>query len=110
MTPLLILLAWWATHRATPIYLVDFATYKPPADWQINQAQVGPLVWLFISIWTGRPGPVPACFISGEMDGSLTLIHILNQVLEIMKRKKCFTQESLDFMERILVNSGTGAF
>ena len=26
-----------------------------------------------------------------------------------MKRKKCFTQESLYFMERILVNSGTGA-
>lgn len=26
-----------------------------------------------------------------------------------MRRKKCFTQESLDFMERILINSGTGA-
>lgn len=30
------------------------------------------------------------------------------EVMEIMKRKKCFTEESLDFMERILVNSGTG--
>lgn len=40
MTPLLILLAWWATHRATPIYLVDFATYKPPPEWKISQGQV----------------------------------------------------------------------
>ena len=31
------------------------------------------------------------------------------QVLEIMRRKQCFTQESLDFMGRILTSSGTGA-
>jgi hypothetical protein len=41
VTPLLILLAWWATHRLTPIYLVDFATYKPPQEWQISQEEVG---------------------------------------------------------------------
>lgn len=40
VTPLLILLAWWATHRVTPIYLVDFATFKAPDDWRISQAQV----------------------------------------------------------------------
>lgn len=41
VTPLLILLAWWATHRATPIYLLDFATFKAPPAWLISQAQVG---------------------------------------------------------------------
>ena len=30
------------------------------------------------------------------------------QLMELMRRKKCFTQESLDFMERVLANSGTG--
>lgn len=30
------------------------------------------------------------------------------EVMEIMRRKKCFTDESLAFMERILANSGTG--
>lgn len=30
------------------------------------------------------------------------------QLMEIMKRKKCFTDQSLEFMERVLANSGTG--
>jgi 3-ketoacyl-CoA synthase len=68
VTPLFILGLWWATHRHRPIYLVDFATYKPPQSWKVSQADV----------------------------------------MEIMKRKGCFTQKSLEFMERILANSGTG--
>ena len=68
VTPLIICVLWWATHRHNPIYLLDFATYKPPASWKVSQ----------------------------------------EDVMEIMRRKKCFTQESLDFMERILTNSGTG--
>jgi 3-ketoacyl-CoA synthase len=51
------------------VYLVDFATFKAPAEWRVSHAQI----------------------------------------LEMMKRKGCFSQESLDFMERILNNSGTGA-
>lgn len=68
VTPLFILGLWWATHRHRPIYLVDFATYKPPPSWKVSQADV----------------------------------------LEIMRRKGCFTEKSLEFMERILQNSGTG--
>lgn len=30
------------------------------------------------------------------------------QIIEMMRRQDCFTQESLDFMERLLVRSGTG--
>lgn len=30
------------------------------------------------------------------------------QIIEMMRRHKCFTQDSLDFMDRLLVRSGTG--
>eukprot|EP00624_Nannochloropsis_granulata_P006117 evm.model.NODE_44376_length_19205_cov_28.605051.7 len=68
VTPLFILGLWWVTNKHRPIYLVNFATYKPPQTWKVSQADV----------------------------------------MEIMRRKGCFTEKSLEFMERILTNSGTG--
>ncbi|GAB5032385.1 3-ketoacyl-synthase 11-like [Nannochloropsis oceanica] len=68
VTPLFILGLWWVTNKHRPIYLVNFATYKPPQSWKVSQSDV----------------------------------------MEIMKRKGCFTEKSLEFMERILTNSGTG--
>jgi len=68
VTPLFILGLWWVTNKHRPIYLVNFATYKPPQSWKVSQSDV----------------------------------------MEIMKRKGCFTEKSLEFMERILANSGTG--
>lgn len=67
-TPLIILAIWYIAQRTRSVYLVDFATFKAPAEWRVSHAQI----------------------------------------LEMMKRKGCFSQESLDFMERILNNSGTG--
>jgi hypothetical protein len=32
-----------------------------------------------------------------------------SELMEMMRRQRCFTQDSLDFMDRILGQSGTGA-
>uniref|UniRef100_A0A7S1U9N3 3-ketoacyl-CoA synthase n=1 Tax=Phaeomonas parva TaxID=124430 RepID=A0A7S1U9N3_9STRA len=52
----------------SPIYLLDFSCFEPPAEWKLNH----------------------------------------DQIMQCMKAKGTFTQESLDFMARILGNSGTG--
>lgn len=39
--PLLaVTLTWWFRRRAQPVYLVDFATFKPPKSWQVSHDDI----------------------------------------------------------------------
>lgn len=58
----------WGRWGSSPVYMLDFATFQPPASWQVSQADL----------------------------------------VNIMKKIGTFTDESLEFMERILQRSGTG--
>lgn len=51
-----------------PVYLLSFATFKPPESWKLSH----------------------------------------DQIVQIMRRQNCFTEDSIEFMERILERSGTG--
>ncbi|KAG5181206.1 3-ketoacyl-CoA synthase [Tribonema minus] len=66
-TALVVAALWWLGHRRTPVYLLDFAVFEPPASWKVTH----------------------------------------EQLIEIMRRQKCFTHDSIEFMARILANSGT---
>ena len=65
---ILALVLWYFTHRSKPVYLIDFTTFEPPADWKMTQ----------------------------------------DELMEIMRRQGCFTEDSLDFLQRMLVQSGVG--
>lgn len=67
-TALILVVAAWAVRRDSPIYVLSFATFKPPEYWKVDHGQI----------------------------------------IEMMRRKKCFNEESLGFMQRILERSGTG--
>lgn len=67
-TALALLIGAWLMRRQKPVYLLSFATFKPPNAWKMSHADI----------------------------------------IEIMKRQRCFSQDSLDFMQRILERSGTG--
>ena len=65
---LLALLLWYASHRVSPVYLIDFATFEPPSDWKLTQ----------------------------------------KEVLEAMNRAVPFSKDSMEFMTRMLQQSGVG--
>ena len=67
-TALILVIAAWLVRRDNPIYLLSFATFKPPEEWKVSHVEI----------------------------------------LEMMRRQRCFTEDSLDFMKRILERSGTG--
>lgn len=67
-TALLLLALAWLMQRQKPVYLLSFATFKPPDSWKLTH----------------------------------------DDIVEIMRRQRCFTEESLGFMKRILERSGTG--
>jgi len=58
----------WILKKDNPVYLLSFATFKPPQAWRVSH----------------------------------------DQIIEMMKRQECYTEESLDFMRRLLERSGTG--
>lgn len=65
---LLAVVIWYFSHRVHPVYLIDFATFKPPQEWKVTP----------------------------------------EDTLELMKKTGSFTEESLQFMERMLKQSGVG--
>jgi 3-ketoacyl-CoA synthase len=65
---ILVVSVWLVVRRDNPIYMLGFATFKPPESWKVSHADI----------------------------------------MEIMKRQHCFTDESLSFMQRILEHTGTG--
>jgi len=68
-TTALFLLAFaYYMRKQKPVYLLSFATFKPPESWKCSHADI----------------------------------------IEIMRRQKCFTDDSLGFLQRILERSGTG--
>uniref|UniRef100_A0A7S2WTL4 3-ketoacyl-CoA synthase n=1 Tax=Rhizochromulina marina TaxID=1034831 RepID=A0A7S2WTL4_9STRA len=67
-TFLTLTLVYLFARRERQVYLLDFCTWEPPADWKVSHAQL----------------------------------------IEIMRRQACFTEESLNLMGRVLAKSGTG--
>lgn len=67
-TALLLLVGFLVMRRQRPVYLLSYATFKPPESWKVSH----------------------------------------REIVEIMRRQNCFTEDSLGFMERILERSGTG--
>jgi predicted naringenin-chalcone synthase len=67
-TALILVVAAWLVRSDNPIYVLGFATFKPPESWKVSHAEI----------------------------------------MVMMKRQQCFTDQSLDFMQRILERSGTG--
>jgi predicted naringenin-chalcone synthase len=67
-TALALLVLVWLMQIQKPVYLMSFATFKPPESWKCSH----------------------------------------EEIKEIMRRQDCFTEESLEFMQRILETSGTG--
>mmetsp|Transcript_22958 Transcript_22958/g.65046 ORF Transcript_22958/g.65046 Transcript_22958/m.65046 type:complete len:554 (+) Transcript_22958:123-1784(+) len=67
-TALVLFIGIWFVRRDNPIYVLSFATFKPPEDWKRSH----------------------------------------DEIVEMMKRQRCFSEESLGFMRRILERSGTG--
>lgn len=67
-TALALFVAGWLIRKDNPVYLLSFATFKPPESWKCSH----------------------------------------DDIIEIMRRKKCFTEDSLMFLRRILERSGTG--
>lgn len=66
-TALILVIATWMVRRNNPIYILSFATFKPPEEWKRSH----------------------------------------DDIIEMMKRQRCFSEESLNFMRRILDRSGT---
>lgn len=65
------------------------------------------LVLLVLYWFIGREKPVYLMsFATYKAPDSWKLSH--DQILEIMRRQRCFTEESLGFLQRILERSGTG--
>lgn len=67
-TAIILFVAAWLIRKDNPIYLLSFATFKPPEEWKCSH----------------------------------------EDIVEMMRRQNCFTEESLEFMRRILERSGTG--
>ncbi|CAM9651425.1 unnamed protein product, partial [Phaeothamnion confervicola] len=67
-TAVLVGVMWWLARRRSPVYLLDFACFEPPAEWRVTH----------------------------------------EQLVEIVKRQGCFTDDSVQFMARILERSATG--
>jgi 3-ketoacyl-CoA synthase len=67
-TALLLLVLVWLVQIQKPVYLMSFATFKPPDSWKCSH----------------------------------------ERIQQIMRRQGCFTEKSLEFMQRILETSGTG--
>lgn len=67
-TALILVVAAWLVRRSNPVYVLSFATFKPPDEWKCSH----------------------------------------DDIIEMMRRQRCFNDESLGFMQRILERSGTG--
>lgn len=67
-TALLLFLSAWIVRMDSPVYLLSFATFKPPESWKLSH----------------------------------------DDIIETMRRQDCFTEDSLEFLRRILERSGTG--
>jgi len=68
ITVLILIVLVWIIRMDNPVYCMSFATFKPPDDWKVSQADL----------------------------------------MQIFRVQGIFTQESLDFMQRMLERSGTG--
>jgi hypothetical protein len=33
-------LVWYASHRVSPVYLIDFTTFKPPSNWRLTAEEL----------------------------------------------------------------------
>lgn len=62
------ILLWYLSTKEKTVYLIDFATFEPPASWKFSS----------------------------------------EQILEMMRRQGCFTEESMQFQARMLQQSGVG--
>lgn len=68
MTAVALFVGAWLVRKDNPVYLLSFATWKPPESWKLSH----------------------------------------DQIIEIMRKKNCFNEQSLNFLRRILERSGTG--
>lgn len=62
------ILLWYLGTKEKTVYLLDFATFEPPASWKFKP----------------------------------------ETILEMLKLQGCYTQESIEFQERMLKQSGCG--
>ena len=65
---ILALIVWYLNRREKPVFLINFTTFEPPAEWKVTY----------------------------------------EQLMICMRNQGCFTEESLDFTSRMLIQSGCG--
>jgi hypothetical protein len=94
---ILMLFYLFVHFRSRPVYLLDFACFDPPESWQVSHEG-------------DFASAVPLCRRPGRWFVNLVSTCVLMRagIMKAMAQTKKFSQESLDFLARMLSTGNTG--